>query len=59
MREKNREGGRVRDVLKARECSNKKVKGLQESLSREEGGDIEVICQACLFKDKNILFSHH
>ena len=49
----------MRKVLKARKCSNEKVQGLQESLSREEGGDVEVICQACLFKDTNILFSHH
>ena len=32
----------MREVLKARACSNEKVKRLQESLSKEEGGDVEV-----------------
>ena len=34
----------MRKVLKARKCSNEKVQGLQESFSREEGGDVEEIC---------------
>ena len=41
-RRKIRHVGRIREVLKARDCSNEKVEELQVSLSREEGRDKEI-----------------